>query len=323
MLSHVTCFALLGLAHASKKPNTAIVHQFSNPTWLENIALYPSQNSVLATELNPEPNLWSVPLDGKSDPILVHSFEPELSLLGVAASLTCETDYYVIVGNYSFTTGSQAGSYGVYHVDLAKGPSKAKVNNVVVMEKASLLNGLAVVPQTNKLLLTDSNLGYIWQLDPETRKYEIFLDAPELKPGEELGANGLKIYRQRGKTWVYFSSSGQGLFCRVLFNKDATKVEGDVEVLYNGTFFDDFSVDKHGNAYLATGTGNVVDYLKQKGKKWELSTIAGSVDNNILAGSTSVALDEDKNALYVSTNGGFQAPVGGQLIGGHVVKVEL
>jgi hypothetical protein len=109
------------------------------------------------------------------------------------------------------------------------------------------------------VLISDSDLGVVWQVGVETANYSILLDFPEIKyltsAPLPIGINGLRLR----DGYLYWANSEQDIFCRVKVNCSG-KASGAVEVLVrNTTFIDDFVFDREGTAWVALDTsGNLV-----------------------------------------------------------------
>jgi hypothetical protein len=93
------------------------IHEFSNDTFLENLAVR-SNGQILLSPLN-IPSLYIIdPLqNGVSTATIVHTFPEALGLAGIAEY---EPDVFALItGSFSFATGDTgAGSWTVWSVDL-------------------------------------------------------------------------------------------------------------------------------------------------------------------------------------------------------------
>ncbi|RFU35790.1 hypothetical protein B7463_g583, partial [Scytalidium lignicola] len=87
--------------------------------------------------------------------------------------------------------------------------------------------------------------------------------------------------------------------------------------------YDDFALDKDGNAFLTTGAGNSIELITVNGERQKI--IAGNVNSTAIAESTSAAFGRhpsDQNVLYVTTAGGSVTPVDGDIIiGGQLIAI--
>ena len=101
----------------SQNPATATtVWEFSNHTWVENLAV--RSNGQILTTLGTTPELYQVDPNHQLNATLVHSFPNAISCLGITE--TTSDVFYIAVGNYSFDTFRTApGSWSVWRVDMA------------------------------------------------------------------------------------------------------------------------------------------------------------------------------------------------------------
>src|SRR5437762_692546 len=91
------------------------LHQFPKPSWVENLCVR-SNGQLLLTVLT-SPDLYLLDPSEPSQPILIHSFEGYLGLMGISE---VENDvFYIAAGNFNLSTFDPgAGSYAVWEVDL-------------------------------------------------------------------------------------------------------------------------------------------------------------------------------------------------------------
>ena len=98
---------------------------------------------------------------------------------------------------------------------------------------------------------------------------------------------------------------------RVPINEDGS-AHGPGEILQtNLASPDDFILDNAGNAYVAQDALNELTEVPTQGP---VKVLVGGVNDSYLAGPTSVQFGRtelDASVLYVATNGGLAAPVGG------------
>jgi hypothetical protein len=96
-----------------------------------------------------------------------------------------------------------------------------------------------------------------------------------------------------------------------------------VEVLHNGTVVDDFTLDERkGVAFLAAANLDALLSIPLAGG--DVSTLAGGINDTLLAASTSAALGGllAQDFVYVSTHGEAE-PGGNFTTGGKVVDVDV
>ncbi|TGO58000.1 hypothetical protein BOTNAR_0189g00020 [Botryotinia narcissicola] len=287
-----------------------VIHQFPNPTWLENIVITSSDRILVTDITNPylyyiDPTISSSAPDSNNTATLVYSFTPELSLL-VASSLT--------------------GVNTIYSVDLTSyvpsANSGASVSKVAIISGAGSLNGLTTLSESQNLIIAaDPILVVIWSINVLTSEYSVLLDLAELKPpvftSSAFGVNGLKVLTPTtGDTYqvyIYFTNTGLTTFGRISFSLSTLNVTGPVEILTDAYGADDFALDpEQGVAYLAYGTGASVLKIGLEGGDVSVviggvnDTLAGSANETVLSGPTSVQLGRAGDGLgwaYVSQSG--------------------
>lgn len=188
--------------------------------------------------------------------------------------------------------------------------SPASVKKIVGIPEAVLLNGAETLPgESPCVLVADSVRGLVWKVEPEVGKASIFAEVKEMKPpilGLPVGVNGIKIR----DGYLYWTNSGQKLFCRIAIGDDG-KPNGEAEIVKEDVFSDDFVFDDDGNAWLAQNVINMIGVLKKDGS---VVTVAGKEDQLTVAGPTACKFGrgpDDKHILYVSTTGGIGAPIHG------------
>ena len=97
-----------------------------------------------------------------------------------------------------------------------------------------------------------------------------------------------------------------------------------------GTFYDDFALDRHGNAFLPTQSGDSIAEVRGRDDDDDGSVrqriIAGVVNTTEIAEPVSAQFGRtgaDRGVLYVVTTGGLAKPIGGDVVvGGQVVAVD-
>jgi hypothetical protein len=321
-------------------PEHHVVHQFPDPTWVENIAV--RSNGQLLVDIITSPDIYLIdPPISSLDPAsaktttLVHSFAPELSVIGITE---VERDhFYCIVGNVSLATKNLGlGTYGIYSVNLQTYNSisntGAIISPIAELPQAGLLNGMTTLDVSKGLvIMADSTEGAIWILNVKTGTYSILLQTPEMAPPAAggplaLGINGVRLHRSGDTATIYFSNQGAGIFYRFPLSISTLKPTGPIVPVKTDVVVDDFALDvERGVAYLASSNQNAV--LQQPLDGGDYSILLGGTNSTELPGPTSVALGRgggEKGVIYVTTNGGLLAPINGTYSeGGKVVAIEL
>lgn len=301
---------------------TRLVYQFPNDTWVENLAVRP--NGSLLLTISTSPDLYLIhPLDSDPKPRLIHHFSSSSWLAGIT-----ETDpntYYVVGANATYQTLSPTpGSNHVYRVHFSPSSSPPEISVAATVKKAIWLNGLITLNPTT-LLASDSTLGVVWAIDITTGVSRIVIQDPLMAPTPafpQLGINGIRLFSNHT---LYFTNSAQTLLATIPINLDGTAAGPAKKIASapKGTFFDDFALNGHGDAFLSTQAGDSVAEVRRDGTT---EIIAGVVNTTEIAEPTSAQFGrtkDDRDVLYVTTAGGLAFPINGDVIvGGQVVAVD-
>ncbi|KAK0650594.1 hypothetical protein DIS24_g6651 [Lasiodiplodia hormozganensis] len=326
--------------------STHTVYQYPLGTWVENIAVRHNGN-LLVTFTQPTPSLHEInpshPPNTTADPAatLVHTFTNHTQLTGITE---LAPDVFAVIADNS-----------VYRVDLTttNGTTAAVpiITLIANLPTAGLLNGMATLPaasttttttsSTPSLLISDSELGLIWRLDPRTGAHAVFFQhnatmSPTTDLGLLLGINGLRYVPPSSSSssddngYAYYVNSPRRLFCRVAVDPTTAQPVGDdAEVVARGHLADDFAVRREAGGsivgYLAGLNDNVITRVEESGRS---AVVAGGLNSTTVAGASSAAFGRTegvwKDTLFVTTGGASAAPVNGTFVeGGKVVAVRL
>ena len=326
-------------AHISRRGYTPqaesyIVHQFPNPTWVENIAV--RQTGQLLVTLLTAPDLYLIdPIFAGEHPnstqgaTLVYSFAPLSALLGITET---EPDHFYVVASSS--PDYAPGTFSVVSVDLSfydstKNPDIV-TKEVAAFPNAGLLNGMATLDASKGMvIIADSIDGVIYILDVNTGESRILLQEPEMAvpAGGQLGVNGVKVLpiADTDKVFVYFDNTDASLLCRVPVSLLTLEKVGPVEILQSGYSADDFALDPAGGfVYMADGNTNSINRVPLAGGK--VVTVLGGINDTLIEGPTSVAVGRgatNEFVKYITTDGGLLAPINGFTEGGRVVAMII
>ncbi|KAF1978242.1 hypothetical protein BU23DRAFT_595992 [Bimuria novae-zelandiae CBS 107.79] len=326
---------LAALIHTgtSLAASVRIVHQFPNPTWVENIAST-RNGSLLAGILGTTPAQLHIldPFSNTSQDTLLHTFPYSNAIFGITEY---KTDVFAVAaGNFSATTANGTGDANIWSVDLSRGtsPNSAKVKKIAYLPRAQI-NGLAAL-DSETLLFTDSWAGNIRKVDIRTGKYEVILQDASTAHNVSgvplsLGANGLKVLRSDpvpssragGSAFLYFSNLQLGGAYRVQIDARTGRPQGRVVMLATGLGeVDDLAVTEDGTAFVARDEANDIVRIGLDG---EVGFVSG--EHKEIQGPTSAVLGRtyrDRGVLYVGDYGGLTAE-GSYIRGGRVTAVDL
>lgn len=302
--------------HPPPPPPTAqLLYQSSTSQNFENLAVRPNGHLVL-TVAN-EPSIYALDPNARiPSPTLLHRFPNAVGTIGIVET-TAPDVFAVVAGNYSnVTLEAVQGSFAVWEVDF--NGQEPKVRLVAKIPEAGGLNGMARLDDDDDtagvVLVADSVLGAVWRVDVATGEYRIAVQSPFFTNGGSevpLGINGVRTF----EGMLYFTNSALGIYGRVDFTNDGGTA-GEVQILGRvevpAAIYDDFDIDREGNAWIATHP----DLLLEVTSEGEQRNITG--DNYItdLVQPTSVrfgrGFHQEENTLYVVTAG--SGTVGGQFI---------
>jgi len=298
-----------------------VVHQFPKPTWVENLAIRSNSGGDILCTILTAPELYLVdPSTGSAT--LLHTFPSVEGVLGIAQ--LGHDIFYVAGGNVSLETlVFTPGTWTVFEVDIRgydeHGVAGVKVKELVVIKEALFFNGATRLDSASKtLLIADSFVGGVFEVDVETGAYTLGIDIPEMKktnaPGLSIGVNGIKVK----DGYLYFTNGAQMTLSRVAIDVVSGTVSGAVEVLASGIAPDDFIIGEDGLIWIAQNARNTLSVLLKNGT---VVNVAGSQDSLLVPGPSACEFGkEDK--LYCSTTGGLINMVNGMFVGGELIEID-
>lgn len=319
-----------------------IVHQYPNPTWIENIAVRPNGN-LLLTIFN-QHQLYELNPSALNSTKLIYEFPNVDSVTGI---VEIEHDVYVLAaGNFSLSAHSGIlTSWSFWKIDFngaLQDPTTPYVTKLLDVPEAQTLNGLtALSPEI--VLAADAGLNATWRLNVSSLDYNLAIDVPEMTPpisaDRDEGVNGIHVACDEDDddddTFLYWTNSEAATFYRIEIDPvtGSARAGARARAIANvGTFMDDFTFDAHGNAWIVTDSANTLIVVPPEGRGNQTSSIApfvtldGSLTSMMLAGGTACAFGRragDSHVLYVVTNGGLTSPVNGTVTeGGKVVAID-
>ena len=313
-----------------------LVHQFPDPTWVENIRVRATGELLLTIITSPD--VYYVDPASPSTANLIHKFPQKHAVLGITE--VKPDHFYVLGSNFTLTPTLSlgAGTGSIYSIDLSgyipSSNTGAVVSKVADVPKITLGNGMDTLDAKKKLIvIADSIKGAAWVFNVEAGDYSVLLQEPEMVPpptgGSSLGINGIKVLpKAADEVYVYFDNTAKSLFCRVPVCLSTLSKSGPVEILANftskGFTTDDFALDEQeGVAYLACQQNQILRVPLWGG---EAVSVLGGLNSTVVVGPTSVAVARGEgcdNTIYVTTNGGLLSPVNGTFTeGGEVIAVE-
>ena len=304
-----------------QRDRTRLVYQFPNETFLESIAV--RANGQLLVTLSDKTSVYLVNTTQLGPPTLVHNFTSVTSVLGITE--TAPDVFAIVAGNFSLSTGNTPGSYSVWRLDMNFSPPQ--ISLIVRIPEAGFLNGITPAPDTNIVLISDAVLGLAWRLNVITGAYSVAVSDPLMalpkNSTSPAGINGLHIFNST----LYFANYATATFAQIGITANGSSAGSAAQAIVSavppGASYDDFAIDKYGNAWVATHQGNTVNVISPFG---EQVIVAGNINSTEIAESTDAAFGRtpsDRNVLYVVTGGGARVPVNGyEVVGGQIVAID-
>lgn len=232
-------------------------------------------------------------------------------------------ELYAVSGGLHTSFAFERGSMAVHIVSIPDG----KVIDSIPVPDTATMNGMAALPRHPHILLSaDSIDGRILTIDTQKREAGVLLQDDVLSPSAShnasypvppIGINGLRV---RGD-FLYFTNSSRGTFVRMRIDEHGRRV-GGFEVLARSPdpahIYDDFTLDRAGNAYIATHSSSI--FKVTPGGVQTLLVGDGDEFAQLLAEPTSAALAHDGKSIYVSNGGDFR---GSPRKGGRILQVTI
>jgi sugar lactone lactonase YvrE len=196
--------------------------------------------------------------------------------------------------------------------------AKGQVQLWTDLPEATFMNGCAIHPNGRELLACESRSNRILSIDlREPQKWSVWLEDDLIGPGDSRvpGANGIKV---RGGH-AYMTVSARHLIVRAPIRANGSP--GPVETVFHDVLGDDFAFGESGTLYVTTHPAQSLVRIDPSGKR----TTIGGPDQGMVGATACVfgTGPDDKNALYVSTDGGFIVPHEGVVQDAKLVRFEV
>jgi hypothetical protein len=304
------------------------VASFPPNYFLENIAVR-KDGSLLVTALFHR-ELWYIPpFRGNTvEPVHLHTFE----LLGMGI-VEAEADvFYVSTGVVSRGC--------LLRFDLRDWSPGQSVEPEVVLdfsESVGMLNGSCLIgPKV--ILLADCFAGLIWRVDLSADgkaatvhkwlQHDSMAHNPNGSMPDQPGVNGVR-YASKSH-YLYYTSTARKLFMRIPVDPRTLDPAGEPELVAAGMMGDDFCIDEErGLAYITTHRENTIDCvsLTSDENTGPRQGVIGTPVVDLMIGPSAAAWGRDSHdygrVAYVTTDGGFKAPMPDGVRPAKVLRVEL
>ncbi|KAH8901303.1 hypothetical protein GQ53DRAFT_850860 [Thozetella sp. PMI_491] len=300
---------LAGLMHLTAAGIVAKqLYKFPDATWIENLAIRHNGELILSTiSKNTLFTFNSI----QSQPHVAIQLPNVTAVTGIAE---IAPDLFVIPGGTVHEANVTFTNNFVFVVDFSGCRPKLKKAFPAL---PGFPNGATAMPSCSGVaLISDSRGGAIWRVDTHAGTVEsVFQDASLASVGNNLGINGIRIF----DGYLYYTTTTTGILGRMTISDDGRKL-GKLEQVakladISAGAFDDFAIDKSGVVYAAVHP-NILQKIWPDGTQ---ETLIGG-NSTLLNFTTSVAIDNSRKSLFVTTAGLTRE---GTNSGGQVFKVEL
>jgi sugar lactone lactonase YvrE len=282
---------------ARAQPAPEILARFPNGTFLENLVIRPDGSVLFTNYFARTVEAWS--RAGGATRFAAVDAHP------VSLTATGEGGHALAVHGASFLDGPAAmrGKAAVLLLDAA-----GAVTRRIALPDAVFPNGgLLIAP--GRLLLADSALGRIWEVDLASGAARPWLDHPLLAPDPAQPYPGVNGIKRSGDALLLSNSATRQL---LRLRLAGTMPQGAPETIARMTGgVDDFDIAADGTVYAATHAEGLSRLAP--GAATPTAFPAPGFD-----GSTAVLLTPDRGGLYVLGNGGLFAGGRGEAALGRV-----
>lgn len=296
-------------------PSAREIYRFPNDTFIENATVLKDGRLLLNTF--DDARIYVIePSSPKPEAQLLVKVPGVNRVTGIAQ--TGSNTFAVSAGIEGVPFQFVNGSALIATLDIGPGASgQSPILTVVAkIPNTVMLNGMTALPHFPHVVLSaDSVDGRIFRIDTITGRVTVVFQNELLRPGYDaqkvpLGANGLEIH----KGYLYFTNSDLQFFARIMIDPSGQRF-GAIKRIYSLptaqlNVFDDFSITRHGVAYICSNPDSLVKVTPGG----QLKTIIGPNSDTKLLSPTSVVLAKDEKSAYVVT--------GGNGSGGQVIQVQ-
>ena len=241
---------------------------FPNGKQAENIKVR-SNGQILVT-LDTAPELYQIDPSRNQTGGPAQHFSGYSSLFGIVELII--DVFYVIASNFSGPPDYHGieGSVSLFEVDLQDFPdptafeSSVRVSKIVDVPEAQLLDGLAIVNQTEGLLISgDAPTGTLYLLDVKKRTvnavcHDELLEGTSNSISAGLGHVGVNGLQFRNGV-LFFTNTAKGLYGQIPIDSATGGITGEVSIIADyGTYVDDLSFDSLGNQFIAEDENGIL-----------------------------------------------------------------
>ena len=303
---------------------TTQFYQFEDGVQPENVKQRPG--GQLLVTINSLPELFQIDPNVQQMGKSIWTFPGYTSLFGIVESQANGDGndiFYLIANNFTGAPDYYGipGTNSIFRVNLqnipdptsAQGKSKIKVDKIIDIPEAQLLDGLTNLKGGNDLLVAgDAQTGTLWLIDTMAAKATPLYQGPELQGTSDkradslahIGVNGVKYNDHLQDNQLYFTNTAKGTLNKIGVDPMTGKQTSPlvlVEDLHVNTYLDDFSFDSAGNAYICEPLKGVRFRRASPGPVGENSVpLVATFNAN---SNTFGRLPEDQCILYTTFNG--------------------
>ncbi|EEA24199.1 hypothetical protein TMatcc_007270 [Talaromyces marneffei ATCC 18224] len=296
-----------GFINAEASPFTVFQYP-DNGTWIANIANRPNNDLVITRADVPE--VWTINVDEGTAHLAV-TIPNVHNLIGISS---IDDDEYVVIAG-TLDTGTLtpvAGSFSAWKVSI-ESDGKGTASLIAAIPEAQFLHGVVTFQKTRdtvNVLISDATRGAIYKLDTTSAKYTVVI--------QDAGLAGVSNLRMQNG-YLYFTATQNKVFGRVPVDLEEGTANGPIEIILKDQTLvpDGFALAPNGSvAFIATFVQNSIIAVDLGDDAHTTKTIYGGINSTDIAGPTTVQFVQNGpwETLFIATNGGQSAPVGGRFI---------
>jgi hypothetical protein len=167
--------SLVSAAAIEKRQSTTQIYKFSSPTSAEGIAV--RSNGQILVSFFDKGEMWSVDPATKKG-TKVATFTDATCSAGIVE--IAPDVFAVVAGQYGFSGGNKAGSWGIWKVDFTSGTAATSL--IKKVPESGFFNGLTNF-NNGTILIGDASKGAVWTMNVNTGAYSQVIQDATMVPG--------------------------------------------------------------------------------------------------------------------------------------------
>ncbi|KAH7071821.1 hypothetical protein BKA63DRAFT_492492 [Paraphoma chrysanthemicola] len=291
-----------------------VLREFPRPTWLDSSAVRHNGDILISSATGSE-----IYLVKPRRPTTYSTVVTIPNANGANGIAEMERDlFYINAGNYTFETGSIAGTYGVWKLDL-RGTSP-KLSLVTMLPNARIANGIARLHPTDNtyVLISDSVAGSIIRVNVETGEHATVMQMDEMLPQPGF-PTGVSVLRTHGG-YLYMNMIGAS-FQRIPYSTTSGKATGPLEKILDLDAAS-FILSRNGKkAWMSSHWLNAlqeIDIINRSAK-----IVVQNQTDFITPTGAALGKRDGKDVVYIITGGGYSFETEESVSGGKLIRVDV